>query len=108
MQMNSDKAFWMIRLAVLALALVFTALSSFLPYSAELMLFLAAACLAGYATLLLLRRESAPRWFRTAIPSTACLSVILTLILTIGHVLGLAAVIEALNLIIIGVSASAR
>lgn len=102
--MKSDKAFQMIRLALLALALVFTVLSSFLPYSAKLMLVLAAACLAGYAALLLLRRESAPRWFRTAVPSAACLSVILTLILAIAHVLGLVVVIEALDLIIIGVS----
>ncbi len=101
--MKSERAFHLAGLITLALALVFTVFSSFLPYSAELMLGLAVICLCGYSALLL-RRKIAPRWFGIAVPAAVCLSVILTLILAIGHVLGLIVVIEALNLIIIGVS----
>ena len=102
-QMKSDKAFRMIRLILLALALVFTVLSSFLPYAAELMLVLAAACLVGCTARLLFLQKSAPRWFRTVVPFVVLIVIILTLILAIGHVLGLVVVIEALDLIIIGV-----
>ncbi|MCR5072698.1 MAG: alpha/beta hydrolase [Clostridiales bacterium] len=89
---------------LLALALVFTVLSSFLPYSSELMLGLAAVCLFGYVVPVLLHRESGPGWFRIAVTAGVCLSVVLTLILAIGHALGLVTVIEAMNLIIIAFS----
>ncbi len=102
--MISEKVFRLTKPALLALALVFTVLSSFLPYSSELMLGMAAVCLCVYAVPVLLRRESFPGWFRIAVPAAVCLTVILTLILAIGHVLGLVTVIEAMNLIIIAIS----
>ena len=102
--MISEKFLRLTKPILPALALVFTVLSSFLPYSSELMLGMAAVCLCVYAVPVLLRRESFPGWFRIAVPAAVCLTVILTLILAIGHVLGLVTVIEAINLIIIAIS----
>ena len=99
--MRSEKVFRLTSPITLALALIFTVLSSFLTYSSELMLGMAAVCLCVYAVPVLLRRESCPGWFRIAVSAAVCLSVILTLILVIGHVLSLVTVIEAVNLIII-------
>ena len=102
--MISEKFLRLTKPILPALALVFTVLSSFLPYSSELMLGMAAVCLCVYAVPVLLRRESFPGWFRIAVPAAVCLTVILTLILAISHVLGLVTVIEAINLIIIAIS----
>ena len=81
-----------------AVALLCSAAASFLPYSVELPLGVAALLLADHAVCI--RDENRPGWVSIAVMAGSALSAGLTIVLLIGHVLGVAAVIEALNLLV--------
>ncbi len=87
---------------LLAAALICTVAASFLPYSVELPLGIAALLLADHAVCI--RDENRPGWVLIAVMVGCALSAGLTIVLLIGHVLGVVAVIEALNLLVIALS----
>ncbi len=90
-------------LVLLAAALTFTILASFQPYSIEFHLCLSTAFLAG-AVMIETRRGSGRRgWLPALVWSVVGLSILLTLIMLLGHKLRLYVWIEALNLLAIGV-----
>lgn len=88
-------------LALLTFSLVCTLAAVFLPFSAELLLGLAGAGLAGYAAVNFVQREELPRWFSTAVPVASGLSILLTLVLILFHKLRLVPLIAALDLFVI-------
>lgn len=70
---------------LLAAALLCTAAASFLPYSVELPLSVAALLLADHAVCI--RDENRPGWVSIAVMAGSALSVGLTMVLLIGRVL---------------------
>ncbi len=87
---------------LLTFSLICTVLASFLPYKIEYLLCLAALFLAAVASLEILPRQERRGWFPLAVSIAAGLSLILTLVLLLGHRFRLYAWIEALNLLAIG------
>lgn len=84
-------------------ALICTILASFLPYAIEILLCFAAAFLVGAVLLEFARGRKHWDWFAVTACAVTCVSVILTLVLLAGHKLRLYVLIEALNLLTIGV-----
>lgn len=90
---------------LLAAALIGTVLAAFLPYALELLLGLAAACIAVHTVYLAYEKFINPFWLSLVAMAVSAVSVVLTLVLILGHQLGLYTLIQALNLIVIGLSA---
>ncbi len=88
-------------LVLLAASLLCTILASFLPYSIELFLSLATLLLAGAAAFVILPWQKQRGWFPLGVCTAVGLSVLLTLILLLGHKLKLYVWIESLNLLVI-------
>ncbi len=95
-------------LVFLAASLIFTILASFLPYSIVLHLVLATLCLAAAAALVVFPWQKRHSWFPVAVCAAVGLSLLLTLILLIGHKLRLYVWIDALNLLTIAALLIAR
>ncbi len=95
-------------LVLVAVSLLCTILASFLPYSIELFLCLATLCLAGAAALEIFPWKKRRGWFPLAVCISVGLSLLLTLILLIGHKLRLYVWIDALNLLTIAALLLAR
>ena len=90
------------KIVLLAASLIFAILASFLPYSIELLLCLSTAFLAGAVMLEMQRKQERRSWLPTIIWTAVGLSVLLALIMLLGHKLKLYVWIEALNLLTIG------
>lgn len=95
-------------LVLLAASLTFTILASFQPYSIELHLCLSTAFLAGAAVIETLRKNERRGWLPIVIRAVVGLSVLLALILLLGHKLRLYTWIDALNLLTIATLLFAR
>ena len=80
-------------------------LAIFLPYALEPLLGFSAICIAIHTVYLAYEKFINPFLLILAAIAASVVSVILTLVLIIGHKLGLYALIQALNLIVIGLSA---
>ena len=89
---------------LLALALVFTVLAAFRPYGLEPLLGIAAICIAIHTVYLVYEKFINPWWISLVAIAVSAVSVILTLVLILGHKLGLYTLIQTLNLIVIGLS----
>lgn len=87
------------KIVLLAASLIFAILASFLPYSIELLLCLSTAFLAGAVMLETQRKQECRGWLPLAVCAATGISLILTLILLLGHKLRLYVWIEALNLV---------
>ncbi len=87
-------------LVLLAVSLICTIMASFLPYAIELPLCLATLCLSGAAALHILSRQEGRGWLSYAVFGAVGLSLLLTLILLLGHKLRLYVWIDVLNLLI--------
>ena len=87
------------KIVLLAASLIFAILASFLPYSIELLLCLSTAFLAGAVVLETQSKKERRGWLPTIIWTAVGLSVLLTLIMLLGHKLRLYVWIEALNLV---------
>ena len=103
--MKSEIRFKKTAVLLLAAALIGTVLATFLPYALELLLGLAAACIAVHTVYLAYEKFINPFWLTLAAMAVSAVSVVLTLVLILGHQLGLYTLIQALNLIVIGLSA---
>ncbi len=90
-------------LVLLAAALTFTILASFQPFSIELHLCLSIVFLLGAAVFETRRKKEGRGWLPILVCAAVGLSVILTLIMLLGHKLRLYVWIEALNLLAIAV-----
>ena len=89
---------------LLAATLIGTVLAAFLPYALEPLLGLAAACIAVHAVFLAHEKFIHPFWVTLLAAAASAVSVVLTLVLILGHRLGLYTLIQALNLVVIGLS----
>ena len=87
------------KIVLLAASLLFAVLASFQPYSIELHLCLSTAFLAGAVVLETQSKKERRGWLLTLIWTSVGLSVLLTLIMLLGHKLRLYVWIEALNLL---------
>ncbi|MBE5774379.1 MAG: alpha/beta hydrolase [Clostridiales bacterium] len=103
--MKSEIRFKKTAVLLLAAALVCTVLAAFLPYALEPLLGIAAACIAIHTVYLGYEKFINPFWLTLAAMAVSAVSVVLTLVLILGHQLGLYTLIQALNLIVIGLSA---
>ncbi len=88
-------------LILLAAALVCTVIASFAPFSAELYLGLSGVFLLGYAVCRIALKGQRPKWLTCVLLLAVCASVVLTLVLLIGKVLGTVVFIQTLNLCVI-------
>ncbi len=86
---------------LLAVSLVGAVAAAFLPWSVELLLCLSSVCLAGAAALDTLGKKARRGPLSMAVCGAAGLSLALTLVMLLGHKLGLYVWIEALNLLTI-------
>ena len=103
--MKSEIHFKMTAVLLLAAALIGTVLAAFMPYALEPLLGLAAACIAVHTIYLAYEKFINPFWLTLVAMAVSAVSVVLTLVLILGHQLGLYTLIQALNLIVIGLSA---
>ena len=103
--MNSENRFKKTAVLLLAATLICTVLAIFLPYALEPLLGIAAICIAIHTVYLAYEKFINPFWLILAAIAVSAVSVILTLVLILGHKLGLYTLIQALNLIVIGLSA---
>ena len=103
--MRSEIRFKKTAVLLLAAALICTVVAAFLPYSLEPLLGIAAACIAVHTVYLAYEKFINPFWLSIAAMAVSAVSVVLTLVLILGHQLGLFTLIQALNLIVIGLSA---
>lgn len=103
--MKSEIRFKKTAVLLLAAALIGTVLAAFLPYALEPLLGLAAACIAIHTVYLGYEKFINPFWLTLAAMAVSAVSVVLTLVLILGHQLGLYTLIQVLNLIVIGLSA---
>ena len=102
--MNSENRFKKTAVLLLAATLICTVLAIFLPYALEPLLGFSAICIAIHTVYLAYEKFIKPFWLILSAIAASVVSVILTLVLIIGHKLGLYALIQALNLIVIGLS----
>ena len=102
--MKTEIRFKKTAVLLLAAALIGTVLAAFLPYALESLLGLAAACIAVHTIYLAYERFINPFWLSLLAIAISAVSVVLTLVLLIGHRLGLYTLIQALNLAVIGLS----
>lgn len=96
------KTTWLLRawsLVLLAASLVSTIMASFQPYSIELLLCLSTVFFAGAVVLETQSKKERRGWLPALIWTAVGLSVLLTLIMLLGHKLRLYVWIEALNLL---------
>ena len=103
--MKSEICFKKTAVLLLAAALIGTVLAAFLPYALELLLGLAAACIAVHTVYLAYEKFINPFWLTLSAMAVSVVSVVMTLVLILGHQLGLYMLIQVLNLIVIGLSA---
>jgi acetyl esterase/lipase len=103
--MKSEIRFKKTAVLLLAAALIGTVLAAFLPYALEPLLGLAAACIAVHTVYLAYEKFINPFWLTLAAMAVSVVSVVMTLVLILGHQLGLYTLIQVLNLIVIGLSA---
>ena len=109
--MKNHSSLGTVKLCLLGTAFLCTVAAAFMPYSVEIWLCVAAVSLAGYvacllhclngAVCLLNSLKERKCWLEAALCGCVCLSVLLTIILLIGHKLALYTAIEALNLLVI-------
>jgi len=102
--MKSEIRFKKTAVLLLAAALMCTVLAAFLPYALEPLLGLAAACIAVHTIYLAYEKFINPFWLTLVAMALSAVSVVLTLVLILGHQFGLYTLIQALNLIVIGLS----
>lgn len=95
--MKSEIRFKKTAVLLLAAALIGTVLAAFLPYALEPLLGLAAACIAVHAVFLAHEKFIHPFWVTLLAAAASAVSVVLTLVLILGHRLGLYTLIQALN-----------
>ena len=103
--MKSEIHFKMTAVLLLAAALIGTVLAAFMPYALEPLLGLAAACIAVHTIYLAYEKFINPFWLTLVAMAVSVASVVMTLVLILGHQLGLYMLIQVLNLIVIGLSA---
>ena len=96
--MKSEIRFKKPAVLLLAAALIGTVLAAFLPYALEPLLGLAAACIAVHTVYLAYEKFINPFWLSLAAMAVSAVSVVLTLVLILGHQLGLYTLIQALSL----------
>ena len=102
--MKTEIRFKKTAVLLLGLTLACTVLVAFLPYALEPLLGLAAACITVHTVYLAHEKFIHPFWVTLLAVATSAVSVVLTLVLLLGHQLGLYTAIQALNLTVIGLS----